>query len=95
MLGPTLRQRWHQCCDNVGLLAGKLLLEKSKIDFLFLSETFLNDNIDDSVLQIPKYNLYRCDPDDATQKGSGEGIVLYANQEYNTVHLSSIKSPAL
>ena len=54
-----------------------LLLEKSKIDFLLLQETFLNNHISDGEISIKGYNFVRQDRQETSGKKSGGGIITY------------------
>ena len=51
-------------------------------DILSLSETWLNNNIPDSLVSINSYNLYRSDRTDNT-KDKGGGSALYIKQDLN------------
>ncbi len=76
--------------DNV-----KILLKNSDMDFLFLSETFLNTSIDDIELAIPGYNLLRADRSGRTDKKGGGGLILYYADCYELCNTSSICSNSL
>ena len=41
----------------------KMLLNNSNLDVLCIVETFLDDEIDDSLLEVPDYNFHRSDHD--------------------------------
>jgi exonuclease III len=60
----------------------RLIVLESDPDVLGISETWINDDIDNSEINIPNYNLYRCDRRD----GYG-GVALYVN---NRVEVNAI-----
>ena len=64
--------------DNV-----RLLLERSEIDYLALSETFLTENILDSELVCKDYKIIRSDRTAESGKKSGGGILLYTKSQYD------------
>ena len=49
----------------------KLLVEDRQIDVLCISETWLSPDLPDHFIDIPNYNLYRCD------YGKGGGVCIY------------------
>jgi len=62
----------------------KHLLCDSNLDFLCLSETWLNKNSPSAALNIPGYNLFRRD----RVKGKGGGVMVYLK---NTIHCTQIQ----
>ena len=61
----------------------KLILTRSKIHVLALSETFLTDKIDDSELTIPGYKFYRWDRTAESGKTRGGGLLTYVSLKYD------------
>ena len=66
----------------------KLLLADSKLDYLGLSESWLNLSVIGPEVEIEKYNMYRFDRDAGSSKRGGGGIVVYINTKRNFEHLS-------
>ena len=56
-----------------------------KYDIVGLSETWANDNISDSELNIPGYSLYRKDRNNKF-KSKGGGVALYINENLVSRH---------
>ena len=61
----------------------KLLLSKSKLDYLCLNKTWLNSSIDNCEHEIRGYNLHRFDRDDGSGRRGGGGIMTYSNAKCN------------
>ena len=59
----------------------KLLIVHRNIDILCISETWLQTNIPDGYVEIPNYNVFRCD------NGRGAGVCMYV---HNVLNLSVI-----
>ncbi len=60
----------------------RILLEKSHLDFLFLTETFLNESINDAELAIPGYHFIRSHRRNREDKKRGGGVLLYYGEDY-------------
>ena len=73
----------------------KIHLTISKLDYLIITETFLNSAIGDEELHIEGYTLFRSDSDSRSGKLSGGGIVIYANSKFDTCLLTSTCLPFL
>ena len=63
------------------------MLEQSNLDFLFLQETFLSDNVLDTEVDPPKYHMYRLDRDVNVCKSFGGGLVTYYGSQYKVEQL--------
>ena len=61
----------------------KLLLVQSKLDLLFLNETWLNNSIGDLELHVPGYTLHRFDRDAGSGKKGGGGLLAFARNHYH------------
>ena len=74
-----------------------IVLEKTNLDFLFLQETFLTENVLDTELEISGYRMLRLDRDVATGKKTGGGLVSYFGNQYKVEALPnwSISKPHL
>ena len=66
----------------------KLLLHQSKLDVLFLNESWLNQSIGDLELLIPGYTLHRFDRDAGAGKRGGGGLVAYTRNHYHFDEIS-------
>ena len=55
----------------------KVMLKFSKLEMLFISETWLTDAINDSLVDIPGYNTFRMDRDTSLGKFRGGGLIAY------------------
>ena len=66
----------------------KLLLADSKLDYLGLSESWLNSSVIGPEIEIEKYKMFRFDWDAGSGKRGGGGIVVYTNAQRNFEHLS-------
>ena len=64
-----------------------VLLNRSNLDYLSLTETWLNSTIDNLELEIPGYNLLRNDRGNGSSKNGGGGILAYARQHHTFVHI--------
>ena len=65
-----------------------LLLQDSKLDFLGITESWLNYSIAGPEIKIPNYSAFRFDRDAGSGKRGGGGIVCYCSNRYNFEHLT-------
>ena len=65
------------------------LLCTSKVDLLSISESWLTSDIPDSFVNLPNYDLVRCDDPDGIRK-HGVAIYIHNNLKFNRIS-SSIK----
>lgn len=77
----------------------EVLLTTKKINVLTLSETWLHPNIENTILALPTYNLFR---NDRTRASKGGGVAAYVNtdftcdnQIYSHLNFSLIESQVL
>ena len=73
----------------------ELYVKQENFDIVGISETWLNDSIADSEVEIEGYTLLTKDKNSKTKKREG-GVVLYIKNEINFVHREefySDKSP--
>ena len=61
----------------------RLLLKDSKCEILIISETWLTDAVDRSLLEIDSYNIVRQDQDFSLGKTRGGGILVYYKHDLN------------
>ncbi len=64
----------------------KLLLNQSKVDVLFLNETWLNHSIGDPELFVEGYTAHRFDRDAGSGKRGGGGLLAYTRNHYTFTH---------
>ena len=58
----------------------KVLLMRSELNCLILTESWLNQSISSTEMYIPKYNLIRRDRDAGTTFRGGGGIAIYCDK---------------
>ena len=63
------------------------LVIKADPDFIGITETWLKPLIDDELLHIDGYNLFRHDHTDASGKANGGGLLWYYRSNCNSVFL--------
>jgi len=68
------------------------LLENNNVDIGVITESWLHDDIDSTMLQFPDYMMYRLDRRDGRQGG---GVVVYVKQGSFCSHLSHLTHPNL
>ena len=75
----------------------KVLLNNSNLDVLCIVETFLDDEVDDILLEVPDYNFHRIDRDSRSGKASGGGILTYYknDRDITCVENSDLISPSI
>ena len=66
----------------------KLLIARSELNLLCLTESWLNRSISDEELAIPGYRFIRFDRDLGDIKRGGGGILCYVDNRYHFEHLS-------
>ena len=94
------RKGFHICNLNIRHLKPKLddvnliLSSTNCVDILGLCETFLNKNIDDSILNIHGYQFERKDRDQCnfTTPDNGGGVLIYIANHLNYVHRNDLES---
>ncbi len=79
-------------CLNVRSLVRKiddirLLLYRSKLNCLCLTESWLNNSISDEEMQIPNYKIVRLDRGNGSSKKGGGGLVAYVDLKYDYQHI--------
>ena len=79
--------------NKVDLL--EILLKDSDLDFLSLSETFLDDSVLDGELNIPGYGMFRSDRAGDGCKRSGGGLLMYYSTAYEVSEVHRYCSPNL
>ena len=57
----------------------------SDVEFLIITETWLNNNIPDDFIRVDGYNMFRLDCDPGFGRTRGGGIVIYAKTRFNCV----------
>ena len=65
-----------------------MLLSRSNLNILLLSETFLNYSVSNTLMEIEGYNFYRMDRDGGSGKKRGRGLCVYSNPDYKVTHLT-------
>ncbi len=75
---------------NIRSLFGKLediihILNKGDICLLGISETWLNQAVPSTMLNIPHYDIYRSDRTANSGKQTGGGVCMYVHTKYNVV----------
>nr|CAH7734072.1 unnamed protein product [Callosobruchus chinensis] len=63
----------------------QIYIDEANYDAFCLSETWLNNNINDNVIQINGYNVYRQDRDTR-----GGGLCIYVKSKYMTTKIDSL-----
>ena len=63
------------------------LVEEAGPDFIGITESWLNPNIEDACINIDEYNLHRFDRTVESGKRSGGGLVWYYNSDLNCTPL--------
>ena len=63
------------------------LLHCSDLEYLGLSESWLNFSISDNEIAIPGYTVHRFDRDAGNAMRGGGGLVVYAKSDRNFEHL--------
>ena len=61
----------------------KVLLSRSDLNCLILTESWLNNSIVNEELQVPRYNLFRRDRNAGIPKKGGGGIIVYCDNKYH------------
>ena len=61
----------------------ELLLHQSKLDILFLQESFLNSSVDNPIIEIEPYTLYRQDRNSNSRKSCGGGLLTYIHKRFH------------
>ena len=64
------------------------VLHNSEVDYLSISETWLNFSISDSEITVPGYNTSRFDRDGGNAMRGGGGIVVYSKDTRDFDHLT-------
>ena len=75
----------------------KTLLEHSDLDVLCLVETFLTEEVDDTLLEVPGYNFHRCDRNADSNKKSGGGLLMYYknSRDISPIQNSDLITPSI
>ncbi len=66
----------------------EMLLMRSQLDILLLSETFLNYSVNNNLMEIKGYNFFRMDRDGGSGKKGGGGLCVYSRPDYKVTHLT-------
>ena len=65
----------------------QILLRRSELDILLLEETFINYSVDNSIIGIDGYNLFRMDRDGGTGRSGGGSLCVYTKDKYKISHI--------
>ena len=65
------------------------ILSRSELNMLCLTETWLNNSIDDLELSIPGYTLHRLDRGNGVSCKGGGGLIMYTNSKYDFQSIDS------
>ncbi len=63
------------------------LLHRTKLDYLSLTETWLNNSVADIEVEIPGYDPLRNDRGNGSSKKGGGGVLAYARKHHTFVHI--------
>ena len=66
------------------------LLNKTKVDYFLIQETFLNNSIDKNPISIYGYNTVRSDRNMGSGKSSGGGILTYVRDKITYEELTDL-----
>ena len=66
------------------------LLKLSKLEFLLISETWVNENTLTCMLDIQGYNFFRFDRDITVCKQRGGGVGLYSRDRFNVIMMDNM-----
>ena len=67
-----------------------VLLLRSDLDLLAITESWLDASLDSSILKIDGYNCFRFDRDAGSGKRGGGGLVAYVKDKYNFSYLENL-----
>ena len=63
-----------------------VVVAKLKPDIVLVTETWLNDHVEDNFLSLPHYNIFRHD----RQYRRGGGVGLWIHEKFNSIVVSSM-----
>ena len=66
------------------------LVEGSNCEFLFLSETWLSDDVNDDMIKIPGYQLLRQDRNEKSDKQRGGGVCVYHKNRFVVTRMDEL-----
>ena len=66
------------------------LLKTSNLEFLLISETWLNINTSTELVDISGYNFFRLDRDPEFCKQRGGGVGLYCKDKFNVIQMNNM-----